>query len=538
MQAQPSILVLSEGQNGYLRATGAFSDGTSYDLTKSTLISYSSDTPSVATVQAQGIVTAVAPGSATITVTYGTVTFPVSVTVPQPVNIAPASTALYASQTQQFIAQTTAVPPPSINWSVSPAGVGSISSAGLYTAPSSISAQQPITITAANAADNTQFGTASVTLFPPVSVSVAPSAVSLEASQTQQFTAAIANSLSIGAYWSISPSTAGSIDGTGFYTAPTSVPSQQVVTVTAASWEDPTASGTATIALTPPTVVSSVTSTTANGVYTVGATINVSVTFSKAVNVTGTPLLSLNSGGTASYVSGSGTATLSFLYTLAAGQNSARLDATSNSALTLNGGTIMDGSGTAAILTLPTPGAAGSLSANTNIVIDTTAPQVVSYSVDFGIESYNLVGASRTTHLPWSVAGITVVFSKPIATANTASLGGISATGFSGLGTNTLTWTFGAITNATLSTSLAGSGANAVKDAAGNGLAGGAGFSQAFSVLYGDFNGDGAVAAADLLGVTAATRQSYNVFADINGDGVVNMADANIVKVQQGAMQQ
>jgi hypothetical protein len=283
--------------------------------------------------------------------------------------------------------------------------------------------------------------------------------------------------------------------------------------------------------------ITNVTSTTANGSYTVNAMINVSVTFSKAVNVTGTPQLALNSGGIASYVSGSGSATLSFLYTVGAGQSSTHLDATSSSALSLNGGTIQDTSGTAANLTLPAPGAAGSLSANTNIVIDTTAPTVVSYSVDFGIETYNLVGASRTAHLPWSVGGVTVVFSKVIATANTSSLSGITATGLSGLGTNTLTWTFPAITNATLSTSLAGSGANAIKDAAGNGLAGGSGFSQAFSVLYGDFTGDGAVTATDLVGVNDATKLAYNVFADINGDGVVNIADVTIVRVQQGATQ-
>ncbi len=164
-------------------------------------------------------------------------------------------------------------------------------------------------------------------------------------------------------------------------------------------------------------------------------------------------------------------------------------------------------------------------------------PTVISYSVDFGADTYNLVGASRTAHLPWSVTAITVVFSKPIVSANTSSLGGITATGLSGLGTSTLTWTFSAITNATLSTTLAGSGANAIKDSSGNGLSGGSGFSEAFSVLYGDFNGDGVVTAADLLGVTAATKQSYNIFADINGDGVVSTADATIVKAQQGATQ-
>jgi trimeric autotransporter adhesin len=176
-------------------------------------------------------------------------------------------------------------------------------------------------------------------------------------------------------------------------------------------------------------------------------------------------------------------------------------------------------------------------SVTANFTLIPVPPQVVSYSVDFGSDTYNLVGASRTAHLPWTISAITVVFSKPIASANTSSLSGISATGLSGLGTTTLTWTFSGITNATLSTTLAGSGPNAIKDSSGNGLAGGSGFSQAFSVLYGDFNGDGAVTAADLLGVTAATKQPYNLFADINGDGVVNTADATIVKAQEGATQ-
>jgi hypothetical protein len=181
--------------------------------------------------------------------------------------------------------------------------------------------------------------------------------------------------------------------------------------------------------------------------------------------------------------------------------------------------------------------ATGSLSTSPGFSLtNTTVPQVVSYSVDFGSEKYNLVGASRTTHLPWTVTGITVVFSEAV-TGTTASLSGVSATGLSGSGTSTLTWTFTAITNATLTTSLAGSGANAIKDSSGNALAGGSGFTQAFSVLYGDFNGDGSVTATDLLGVTAATKQSYNVFADINGDGVVNPTDANIVKAQEGATQ-
>ena len=75
--------------------------------------------------------------------------------------------------------------------------------------------------------------------------------------------------------------------------------------------------------------VTGVTSTTANGSYGVGSVITITVGWSKPVVVTGTPQLALNSGGTASYSSGSGTSTLTFTYTVAAGQNSPKLDYTS-----------------------------------------------------------------------------------------------------------------------------------------------------------------------------------------------------------------
>jgi hypothetical protein len=102
----------------------------------------------------------------------------------------------------------------------------------------------------------------------------------------------------------------------------------------------------------------------------------VTVNFSRSVFITGTPQLALSSGGTASYVSGSGTATLTFSYTVAAGQNASPLDEASVTALTLNGGSIVDGSGNTATLTLPAPAAAGSLGANKNIVIDTVGPSL------------------------------------------------------------------------------------------------------------------------------------------------------------------
>ncbi|MBL9181935.1 MAG: cadherin-like beta sandwich domain-containing protein [Verrucomicrobiaceae bacterium] len=124
-------------------------------------------------------------------------------------------------------------------------------------------------------------------------------------------------------------------------------------------------------------VVTSVTSSTANGAYNAPAPISIQVTFDASVTVTGNPTLALNSGGSATYASGSPGTTLTFNYTVGAGQTAADLDYSATNSLALAGGTInATTGGTAATLTLPTPGAAGSLGANKAIVIDTTAPTI------------------------------------------------------------------------------------------------------------------------------------------------------------------
>ncbi|MFO0961143.1 MAG: M12 family metallo-peptidase [Isosphaeraceae bacterium] len=279
-------------------------------------------------------------------------------------------------------------------------------------------------------------------------------------------------------------------------------------------------------------VITSVTSTVANGLYGIGASIPIQVVFNGPVAVTGFPTLALNSGGTATYSSGSGTSTLTFAYTVGAGQSTPDLDYTTTSALALSGGTILGG-GIPASLTLPAPGTAGSLGANKNIVIDGVAPQVSEYRLLFGSRSYTRPG-NPPRILPWQVTGVQVVFSEPIAGGNLASLAGLSATGFSGLGTNTLTWNLSAIDKGSFNTSLLASGASGLTDAAGNFLGGGTAYAQAFQVLYGDFNGDGFVTSGDFTGVYIAMAGPYNIFADINGDGVVDMADVQVVRRRIG----
>ena len=151
-----------------------------------------------------------------------------------------------------------------------------------------------------------------------------------------------------------------------------------IATDTAGNIEDaPASADGSTIYDTTAPTVSSVTSSTANGNYKAGTIISIQVQFSEMVNVVGTPQLTLETGSSdavVNYASGSGTNALTFTYTVAAGQTSSDLDYISTTALALNAGTIKDSAGNSATLTLPTPGAAGSLGANKAIVIDTTAP--------------------------------------------------------------------------------------------------------------------------------------------------------------------
>jgi hypothetical protein len=162
-----------------------------------------------------------------------------------------------------------------------------------------------------------------------------------------------------------------------------------------------------------------------------------------------------------------------------------------------------------------------------------TSPSVTGFKVLFGSRSYNVIGSSRT-RLPWQITGIQATFSEPITAGNMGSLAGISVTGFSGLGTNTLTWTFNPIARGSFTATLAGSGANALTDAAGHGLGGGTGFSRALKVLWGDFNDDGSVNSKDQVLVNTATHNPYNILADMNGDGVVNATDVLLVRSRIG----
>ncbi|MGO4392251.1 Ig-like domain-containing protein [Variovorax sp. M-6] len=196
-----------------------------------------------------------------------------------------------------------------------------------------------------------------------------------------------------------------------------------------------------------------VSASTADGAYGSGQTITITVDFSSAVTVDasgGTPTLALDGGGIATYTGGSGSTTLTFSYIVGAGQNSADLDYGSASALALNGAAIIDAGGAhlAASVTLATPGTAGSLGANKDIVIDTAAPTNTvagaAFSADTGTSGSDFVTRTAAQTVSGTLAsnlaagenvyvsldnGSTWALATATVGANTWSLAGQTLTG-------------------------------------------------------------------------------------------------------------
>ena len=118
-----------------------------------------------------------------------------------------------------------------------------------------------------------------------------------------------------------------------------------------------------------PLMITSITSPKLDGAYGLGESIPIQVTFSGIVRVTAQPQLSLNSGGTANYVSGDNRSSLIFSYQVGAGESSADLDVNS---LNLNGGGLIGINSNEVILDMP----AGNLAIYKDLVIDTIVPSI------------------------------------------------------------------------------------------------------------------------------------------------------------------
>lgn len=157
--------------------------------------------------------------------------------------------------------------------------------------------------------------------------------------------------------------------------------------------------------------IANVTSTTADGLYGIGAVINIQVQFDEPIVVAGgTPTFTLETGGTdavASFTGVTGGDTMNFEFTVANPHVSADLDYIP-APFNLAGATIRDAAGNNAVLgSIPAPNSTGSLRANKALVID-GAPPVV-----FGVNSTATDGLYGLTELG-QVLPIQIVFTSAV----------------------------------------------------------------------------------------------------------------------------
>lgn len=175
-------------------------------------------------------------------------------------------------------------------------------------------------------------------------------------------------------------------------------------------------------------------SATSGSTYKVGDVVDVTVEFSEAVRVTGTPRLGLLVGTNtrqAAYLSGTNSNTLTFRYTIAAGDSDLNGISINAGSLNLNAGTIADAAGNNANIANP------AVAANTNSMVDGSLPTlsstevvngkvVMTFSEDLastsltpGFFTLNAGGAVTAA----SVSGKTVTLTPTTAIAATAAAG-------------------------------------------------------------------------------------------------------------------
>jgi hypothetical protein len=152
----PSTPNIVQGSTLQMTATGTFNDGSTKALTNSAFWSTSDST--IASVGTTGLVTGVAPGTATITAESGTTIGSTTITIQlgniTSIAVTPTNSTITQGSTQQFTAKattssgTTEDITSSATWSSSNSNAGTISSSGLFTAVTSVTSNQQTIITA------------------------------------------------------------------------------------------------------------------------------------------------------------------------------------------------------------------------------------------------------------------------------------------------------------------------------------------------------------------------------------------------------
>ena len=132
-----------------------------------------------------------------------------------------------------------------------------------------------------------------------------------------------------------------------------------------------------------------------DGSYGAGSRINVTVSFSADVSVAGSPLLQLNTGGSAAHASSRGP-DIAFRYVVQPDENNPRLDYAGTASLSENGGSVAAVDGRPITLQLPPTGSPNSLAGSSSIAVDTEPPRVESVAAQGGGGAY---GAGETVRI-------------------------------------------------------------------------------------------------------------------------------------------
>ncbi len=187
------------------------------------------------------------------------------ITAPLPIAVTlnPTSASVVVGATRQFTAAVANTSNTAVTWSVNtiPGGdatVGTISSTGLYTAPAVVPASA-VTVRATSAADPTISGAATVTVLPPPPpvVTISPLTASVNAGQTQQFSASVTGTANTAVIWSVNNVvggnvSVGTVSASGLYSAPLNVPIPASVSIRATSVANSSSGATATLTVTQP----------------------------------------------------------------------------------------------------------------------------------------------------------------------------------------------------------------------------------------------------------------------------------------------
>jgi hypothetical protein len=177
------------------------------------------------------------------------------------VTVTPASGSLVLGGQATFTATVTNTTDTAVSWSVSGvsggnATLGTITSAGVYTAPADLPSPATVQVTATSHADSTKSGSGNLVITSDISLNLAPNPASVELGASQLFQATVTSNghPDTSMRWSLSgpacTTGCGTVDASGKYTAPQTLPSPASATLTAQSVADPSRQISAAVAIT------------------------------------------------------------------------------------------------------------------------------------------------------------------------------------------------------------------------------------------------------------------------------------------------